>query len=65
MTGSSHDSPVHRPADHSWMLAAWVLPLVVAVGITIATAGFGAFVIVVAIMIGLISTALHRWGPSE
>jgi hypothetical protein len=47
------------------MLAAWVLPLVVAVGITIVTAGFGAFVIVVAIMIGLISTALHWWGPSE
>jgi energy-converting hydrogenase Eha subunit A len=65
MTGYSHDSPVHRPVDHSWMLAAWVLPLVVAFGITVVTAGFGAVTILAAIMVGLVSTALHRWGPSE
>jgi hypothetical protein len=65
MTGYPHDSPIHRPADHSWMLAAWVLPLVVAVGITIVTFGFAAITIAVAIMIGLVSTGLHFWGPSE
>ena len=63
MTGYSHDSPIHQPADHSWILTAWVLPLAVAVGITILTFGFGALFIAVAIVIGLVSTALHRWGP--
>jgi hypothetical protein len=65
MTGHTHDSSAHRGSDHSWVLTAWVLPLAVAGGITVLTAGFGALIIVVAIMIGLIATALHRWGPSE
>lgn len=65
MTGHSQDSSAHRGADHSWVLTAWGLPLAVAIGITIVTAGFGAITIVVAIMIGLISTALRRWGPRE
>jgi len=65
MTGHSHDSSARRNSDHRWVLTAWVLPLAVALGITIVTAGFGALTIVVAIMIGVISTALHRWGPSE
>ena len=59
MSGNSYESPIRRPADRSWMLAAWVLPLVVAFGITLATAGFGAMFIVVAIIIGLVSTVLH------
>ena len=65
MTRNPHESPIRRPADHSWMLAAWVLPLVVAFGITVATAGFGAMFIVVAIMIGVGATLLHFFGPSE
>ncbi|HEV8555672.1 MAG TPA: hypothetical protein VGR06_04645 [Actinophytocola sp.] len=47
------------------MLAAWVLPMVVAILVTIATAGFGAMFIVVAIMIGLVATVLHRGGRGE
>jgi hypothetical protein len=62
MSGTSHDGPVRRPADHSWVLTAWVLPLAVAFGITVATAGFGALVIVPAVMIGLVSTVLHFAG---
>lgn len=65
MTGYPHDGPVRRPPDHSWMLAAWVLPMVVAILVTIATAGFGAMFIVVAIMIGLVATVLHRGGRGE
>jgi len=65
MTGHSQDSSAHRRVDHSWVLGAWVLPLAIAIGITILTGGFGAITIVVAIMIGLISTALRRWGPRE
>lgn len=64
MNGNQPDRPVHRPVDHSWMLAAWVLPLVVAFGITIATAGAGAMFIVVAIVIGLVATALHYRGSN-
>jgi len=63
MTSKPHNGPVRRPVDHSWMLVGWVLPLAVAFGITIATAGFGAMFIVVAIMIGLASTLLHFLGP--
>lgn len=59
MNGNQPDRPVHRPADHSWMLAAWVLPLLVAFAITVATAGAGAMFIVVAIVIGVVATVLH------
>jgi hypothetical protein len=59
MNGYPHDGPIRRPADHSWILTAWVLPLVVAVGVTIATAGFAAIAIAIAIMIGVVSTVLH------
>jgi len=59
MSINSRGGPARRPVDHSWILTGWVLPLVVAFGITVATAGFGALVIVVAIGVGLISTALH------
>lgn len=65
MTGYPHDGQVGRPPDHSWMVVAWVLPMVVAIGITVATAGFGAMFIVVAIMIGLVATVLHRRGRSD
>ena len=65
MTGNAQNGPVRQPADHSWVMAAWVLPMVVAVGITIATAGFGAMFIVVAIMIGLAATALHFVGRNQ
>lgn len=59
MTNNSEHGPVRRPPDHSWILSAWVLPLVVAFGITVVTAGFGAMFIVVAIMIGVGATLLH------
>lgn len=62
MTGFPHDGPVRRPADHGWVLTTWVLPLVVAIGFTVATAGFGAIFIPIAIVIGLVSTVLHRRG---
>ena len=65
MTSRSQDSSAHRSPDHRWVLTAWVLPLAVAGGITVVTAGFGAITIVVAVMIGLVATALHRWGPGE
>lgn len=65
MTDHSHDRPIHRRADHRWVLGAWVVPLTVAAGITIVTAGFGVITIVVAIMIGLVATALHHWGPAK
>jgi hypothetical protein len=65
MTGYPHDGPVRRPADHGWVLGAWVLPLLVAVGFTVATAGFGAIFIAVAIVIGFVSTALHYHGRGE
>jgi hypothetical protein len=38
------------------VLAAWVAPLTVPVGISVVTAGFGALTIVVAIMTGPVST---------
>lgn len=61
-TNNPRNGPVPRPADHSWILAAWVLPLVVAVGFTVATAGIGAIFIVIAIMIGLAATVVHHSG---
>jgi len=60
MTGQTPDGPVSRPADHTSLLTIWVAPLAVAVGITIATAGFAAFAIVVAIMISLVATVVHH-----
>jgi len=42
-----------------------VLPMVVAILVTIATAGFGAMFIVVAIMVGLVGTVLHHRGRNE
>jgi hypothetical protein len=65
MTGYPHNGPARRPADHGWVLTTWVLPLVVAIGLTIATAGFGAIFIAIALMIGLVSTVLHRLGHNE
>ena len=59
MNGSSHDGPARRPADHNWLLTAWGLPLAVAIGFTVLTAGIGVIAIVIAIMIGLVSTVLH------
>lgn len=59
MTGYPHDGRVRRPVDHSWVLTAWVLPLVVAVAVTVVTAGFGALTIPVAVIVGLVATALH------
>ena len=65
MTGYPHDRNVHQPADHGWILAAWVLPLVVAIGLTLATAGFGAIFIPVAIVIGVLATVLHHGRRTE
>ena len=65
MPGYPHNGPVRRPADHGWVLTGWVLPLVVAVGLTVATAGFGAVFIPVAIVIGLLATVLHHWRRTE
>ena len=58
-------APVLGPApDSGWILAGWVLPLVVAIGLILATAGFGAIFIPVVIVIGLLST-VHRWRRTE
>lgn len=65
MTGYPHDGPVRPPADHGWILVGWVLPLVVAIGFTLATAGFGAIFIPVAIVIGLLATVLHHRRRTE
>jgi hypothetical protein len=51
--------------DHGWVVTAWVLPLAVAIGFSIATAGFGAITIPFAIMIGLISTVLRFSGRNK
>jgi hypothetical protein len=59
MNGRTHDGPVRRPPDNSSMLTLWVAPMAVATGITIATAGFAAFTIVVAIMISLVATVVR------
>jgi hypothetical protein len=59
MTGYPNNRPARRPVDHSWMVGAWVLPLAIAIVITILTAGFGALTIMVAIMVGVVSTVLH------
>jgi hypothetical protein len=61
----THHGPVRRPADHGWVLAAWVLPLAVAIGFTVMTAGIGVVVIPIAIAIGLLATVVHHWGRSE
>ncbi|HEU5469496.1 MAG TPA: hypothetical protein VFV67_02500 [Actinophytocola sp.] len=37
-----------------------MLPLVIAIGLTLATAGFGAIFIPMAIVIGVLATVLHR-----
>jgi hypothetical protein len=65
MPSNSLNGPARRPADHGWILAAWVLPLVVAIGLTVATAGFGAIFIPVALMIGLVATLLHHRGRDD
>jgi hypothetical protein len=65
MTDNPSRGPIRRPADHGWVLAAWVLPLFVAIGFTIATAGFGAIFIPVAIAVGLVATVLHHRGRGE
>ncbi len=65
MTGYSHNDPIRRPADHSWVLAVWVLPLVLAIGFTIITAGFGAIAIPFVIVIGLVASVLHRSGGNR
>lgn len=65
MTGYPHNGHVRRPADHGWILTAWVLPLVIAIGLTLATAGFGAIFIPIAIVIGLLATVLHLWRRTE
>lgn len=59
MTGYPQNGRARRPANHSWLLAAWGVPLAVAAVITIATAGFGALTFVVAIVVGVVATALH------
>ncbi len=59
MTGYPRDGQPHQPTDRSWLLAAWGVPLAVAAAITIATAGFGALVFVVAIVVGVVATVLH------
>lgn len=60
MTGQTHDGPVRRPVDHTSLLTIWVAPMAVAIGISIATVGFAAFTIVVAIMISLVATVVHH-----
>lgn len=59
MSSSSHNGPARRSTDHSWVLAAWVLPLAVGIGFTVLTGGIGVIAIVIAMMIGLVSTVLH------
>jgi hypothetical protein len=61
----ANDGPARRPVDHGWVVTAWVLPLAVAIGFSIATAGFGAITIPFAIMIGLISTVLRFSGRNK
>ena len=65
MAEYTRGGPVDRPADHSWVLTAWVLPLAIAIGFTIATFGFGAFTIAVAIVVGLVATVLHHRSRGE
>ena len=62
MTGSAHDGPASGPRSTSWLVTAWVVPLAIAGGITVVTAGFGAITIAVAVMVGLVATALHFVG---
>lgn len=62
MSGNPNDSSAGRTVDHSWLLVAWGLPLLIGLGITVVTAGFGAMAIVVALMIGTVSTVLHLGG---
>ena len=62
MTSSAHDDPVRRPRSTNWLITAWVVPLAIAAGITVLTAGFGAITIPVAIAVGLVATALHFAG---
>ncbi|GAB1516926.1 hypothetical protein [Actinophytocola sp. KF-1] len=57
MTNTPQRRPVH--VDHSWLLAAWGVPMAVAVVITVVTAGFGVIAIPVALVIGLVATGLH------
>lgn len=59
MTGTSREGPAHRSSDHSWLLAAWGVPLAIAAVITIATAGFGGLVFVAAIIVGIVATVAH------
>ncbi len=59
MTHSSHNRPAHRRVDHTWVFAAWGVPIAVAVVITVLTAGFGVIAIPVAFLVGLTATVLH------
>jgi hypothetical protein len=65
MAQYANDGPARRPVEHAWLVTAWVLPLVVAIGFSIATAGFGAITIPFAIVIGLVSTVLHFAGRNK
>ena len=62
MARYANDHSVRRPADHGWVMVAWVLPLAVAIGFSIVTAGFGAITIPFAIVIGVVATVLHFSG---
>lgn len=62
MSDYSRNDSQRRPAGGSWVIMAWVLPLAIAIGLTVATAGFGAITIAIAIIIGLVATVLHFAG---
>ena len=63
----TRDNPVRRQRNTNWMITAWMVPLAVAAGITVLTAGFGAITIAVAIAVavGLVATALHFVGRRD
>lgn len=65
MTTDPRGGLARPPKDHGWVLTAWVLPLVLAVGFAFATAGLGAIFIPIAIVIGLAATAVHFAGRTK
>lgn len=65
MTGPAHDDPVQGTGRGNWLITAWVVPLAIAAGITVVTAGFGAITIAVAVAVGLVATALHFVGRRD
>lgn len=59
MTDYRRGGQTRHPTDKNWVPSWWLLPLAIALGVTILTAGFAALTFVVAVVVGLVATALH------